>query len=223
MSRKDLLVIGGGISGAAVALAAARRGLSVLLVERHDYASGASSNSSKLVHGGLRYLKQGAWGLMRESLQAREQLLRDAPGLVRPMPFLMPHRPGGSPGRLAMRAGLFVYDQLACRRTRRFLSAAQVQAEVPGLAAEWGASGYEDASTDDARHTQRLLQFLEKAGQKCLDLLRAFYYQKTPVKQLAETLGYANEHSASVQKYKCLEKVRHSIQQKSLRYEDFHE
>lgn len=72
-------------------------------------------------------------------------------------------------------------------------------------------------------HTQRLLQFLENAGQKCLDLLRAFYYQKTPVKQLAETLGYANEHSVSVQKYKCLEKVRHSIQQKSLRYEDFHE
>ncbi len=164
MSRKDLLVIGGGISGAAVALAAARRGLSVLLVERHDYASGASSNSSKLVHGGLRYLKQGAWGLMRESLQAREQLLRDAPGLVRPMPFLMPHRPGGSPGRLAMRAGLFVYDQLAGRRTRRFLSAAQVQAEVPGLAAEWGASGYEDASTDDARLTLRLLQEAREAG-----------------------------------------------------------
>jgi glycerol-3-phosphate dehydrogenase len=164
VSRKDLLVIGGGISGAAVALAAARRGLSVLLVERHDYAAGASSNSSKLVHGGLRYLKQGAWGLMRESLQAREQLLRDAPGLVRPMPFLMPHRPGGSPGRLAMRAGLFVYDQLAGRRTRRFLSAAQLQAEVPGLAAEWGASGYEDASTDDARLTLRLLQEAREAG-----------------------------------------------------------
>ena len=72
-------------------------------------------------------------------------------------------------------------------------------------------------------HTQRLLQFLENAGQKCLDLLRAFYYQKTPVKQLAQNLGYANEHSVSVQKYKCLEKVRISIQQKSLRYEDFHE
>jgi DNA-directed RNA polymerase specialized sigma24 family protein len=71
------------------------------------------------------------------------------------------------------------------------------------------------------QYTQGLLHFLETAGQKCLDLLRAFYYQKTPVKQLAKTLGYANEHSASVQKYKCLEKVRNSIQQKSLRYEDF--
>lgn len=71
--------------------------------------------------------------------------------------------------------------------------------------------------------TQRLLQFLEKAGQKCLDLLHAFYYQKTPLKELSSQLGYANEHSLSVQKYKCLEKIRHSIQQKSLRYEDFHE
>jgi RNA polymerase sigma factor (sigma-70 family) len=72
-------------------------------------------------------------------------------------------------------------------------------------------------------HTQRILQFLETAGQKCLELLRAFYYQKTPLKTWAKNLGYANEHSASVQKYKCLEKLRHSIQEKSLRYEDFQE
>lgn len=72
-------------------------------------------------------------------------------------------------------------------------------------------------------HTQRLLHFLEAAGQKCLDLLRSFYFQKTPVKELAQNLGYANEHSLSVQKYKCLEKIRNSIQEKSLRYEDFHE
>lgn len=72
-------------------------------------------------------------------------------------------------------------------------------------------------------HTQRILQFLETAGKKCLDLLRAFYYQKTPLKTWVNTLGYANEHSASVQKYKCLEKLRHSVQQKSLRYEDFQE
>ena len=72
-------------------------------------------------------------------------------------------------------------------------------------------------------HTQRLLQFLEAVGQKCLELLRSFYFQKTPLKDIVKTQGYANEHSVSVQKYKCLEKVRHSIQQKSLRYEDFHE
>ncbi len=160
----DLLVIGGGISGAAVALAGARRGLKVLLVERNDFASGASSRSSKLVHGGLRYLKQGDWRLTRGSLQAREQLLRDAPGLVRPLPFLMPHRPGQSPGRLAMRLGLAVYDGLAGRRTRRFLNATEAQAAVPGLAAERGASGYEDATTDDARLTLRLLQEARAAG-----------------------------------------------------------
>jgi len=69
--------------------------------------------------------------------------------------------------------------------------------------------------------TQRLLQFLESAGQKCLDLLRAFYYQKQPLKQLVTTLGYANEHSLSVQKYKCLEKVRHTVKNQSVAYEDF--
>ncbi len=164
MQAFDLLVIGGGISGAAVALAGARRGLCVLLVERQDFASGASSRSSKLVHGGLRYLKQGDWRLTRESLQAREQLLRDAPGLVQPLNFLMPHRPGRSPGRLALRAGLFAYDLLAGRRTRRFLDAAAVQAAVPGLAAELGASGYQDATTDDARLSLRLLQEARAAG-----------------------------------------------------------
>jgi len=160
----DLLVIGGGISGAAVALAGARRGLRVLLVERQDFASGASSSSSKLVHGGLRYLKQGDWRLTRESLQAREQLLRDAPGLVQRLRFLMPHRPGQSPGRFTMRVGLAAYDLLAGRRTRSFLSAEAAQRLVPGLAAEQGASGYEDASTDDARLTLRLLQEARQAG-----------------------------------------------------------
>ena len=67
----------------------------------------------------------------------------------------------------------------------------------------------------------RILRFLEMAGKKCMDLLRAFYYQKIPVKKLAKDLGYSNEHSASVQKYKCLEKVRHFVKKKSLSYEDF--
>ena len=68
---------------------------------------------------------------------------------------------------------------------------------------------------------KRLLRFLELAGKKCMDLLRGFYYQKLPVKKLAQNLGYSNEHSVSVQKYKCLEKVRHTIKEKSLSYEDF--
>lgn len=70
-------------------------------------------------------------------------------------------------------------------------------------------------------NNKRLLRFLELAGKKCMDLLQAFYYQKKPVKNVAEELGYSNEHSASVQKYKCLEKVRNTIKEKSLSYEDF--
>src|SRR6185312_15763421 len=86
----DLLVIGGGVTGAGLLLEAARRGLNAALVERDDFASGTSSRSSKLVHGGLRYLREGKLRLTRESVREREALLREAPGLVEPMPFLMP-------------------------------------------------------------------------------------------------------------------------------------
>jgi glycerol-3-phosphate dehydrogenase len=79
----DLLVVGGGITGAGILLEASRRGLKALLVEQRDFAWGTSSRSSKLVHGGLRYLKEGRLGLMRESVHEREALLREAPGLVR--------------------------------------------------------------------------------------------------------------------------------------------
>ncbi|MEY4947295.1 MAG: hypothetical protein RIR22_1996, partial [Planctomycetota bacterium] len=86
----DLLVIGGGITGAGVAHDAATRGLKVALVEKKDFASGTSGISSKLVHGGLRYLEHGQIGLVYESLQERGRLLRNAPHLVKPLPFLLP-------------------------------------------------------------------------------------------------------------------------------------
>ena len=86
----DVLVIGGGITGAGVALDAAARGLSVALVERADFAEGTSSRSTKLVHGGLRYLPMLDIGLVREDLAERGRLLRNAPHLVRPLPFVLP-------------------------------------------------------------------------------------------------------------------------------------
>src|SRR5688500_11027233 len=86
----DVLVVGGGITGAGVALDAAARGLRVALVERHDFASGTSSKSSKLVHGGLRYLQQREFVLVYENLAERQRLLDNAPHLVRPLPFLIP-------------------------------------------------------------------------------------------------------------------------------------
>ncbi|MBB5202856.1 glycerol-3-phosphate dehydrogenase [Inhella inkyongensis] len=162
--KVDLLIIGGGISGAGIALEAAKRGVKALLVEREDFAWGTSSRSSKLVHGGLRYLKQGALHLTWESVRERDQLLRDAPGLVEPMPFAMAHNPGAKPGRATLQAGLMLYDLLAGRRTRGYADAAQMQWLVPGLPALSGASLYEDATTDDARLTLRVLQEAQSLG-----------------------------------------------------------
>jgi len=112
----DLLVVGGGINGAGIARDAAGRGLSVLLVEQHDLGAATSSASSKLIHGGLRYLERYEFRLVREALAEREVLLRAAPHLVHPMRFVMPHVAGLRPGWV-IRAGLFLYDHLARRQT----------------------------------------------------------------------------------------------------------
>ena len=98
-AETDLLVIGGGITGAGLALEAARRGVRVLLVDAQDFAGGTSSCSSKLVHGGLRYLKSGGIGLARESLRERARLLAEAPGLVEPQRFVLADYTGRKPGR----------------------------------------------------------------------------------------------------------------------------
>ena len=110
----DLLVIGGGVNGAGIARDAQGRGLSTCLLERGDLAGATSSNSSKLVHGGLRYLEQYEFRLVREALAEREVLLRIAPQIVWPMRFVLPHRPEMRP-RWMIRAGLFLYDHLARR------------------------------------------------------------------------------------------------------------
>ncbi|MDQ8757314.1 glycerol-3-phosphate dehydrogenase [Sphingosinicella sp. LHD-64] len=116
MDSFDLLVVGGGINGAAIARDAAGRGLSVLLVEKDDLASHTSSASSKLIHGGLRYLEQYDFRLVRESLHEREVMLRTAPHLVRPLRFVLPHPRTGRPWWM-VRAGLLLYDLLAGRKS----------------------------------------------------------------------------------------------------------
>src|SRR2546427_11602422 len=110
--RFDVVVIGGGITGAGVALDAASRGYSVALVERDDYASGTSSRSSKLVHGGLRYLQNFDLGLVREALLERALLVNLAPHLVRPLQLLVAAFEGDRPAR-AMGVGLNMYDAMA--------------------------------------------------------------------------------------------------------------
>jgi len=113
-TKYDLLVVGGGINGAGIARDAAGRGLSVLLCEQHDLAAHTSSASTKLIHGGLRYLEYREFGLVRKALQERETLLRAAPHIMWPLRFVMPHMPDLRPAWL-IRAGLFLYDHLARR------------------------------------------------------------------------------------------------------------
>ncbi|HYB49667.1 MAG TPA: glycerol-3-phosphate dehydrogenase [Burkholderiaceae bacterium] len=111
----DLLIVGGGINGAGIARDAAGRGLTVALVEKGDLAQGTSSRSSRLIHGGLRYLEYGEFRLVREALHEREILLSAAPHLVRPIKFVLPHVAGMRPAWM-LRAGLYFYDHLARRR-----------------------------------------------------------------------------------------------------------
>ena len=115
MADFDLAIIGGGINGTGLARDAAGRRLRVLLVEQNDLASGTSSASTKLIHGGLRYLEKRAFRLVREALNEREVLLRMAPHVIRPMRFVLPPKRGLRSG-LWRRFGLFIYDHLGGRR-----------------------------------------------------------------------------------------------------------
>src|SRR6476659_3519560 len=110
----DVLVVGGGINGAGIARDASGRGLSVLLCEKDDLAQHTSSASTKLIHGGLRYLEYYQFGLVRKALAEREVLLQDAPHIMWPLRFVMPHDPSMRPVWM-IRAGLFLYDHLARR------------------------------------------------------------------------------------------------------------
>jgi len=149
----DLLVVGGGINGCGIARDAAGRGLSVILCEQDDLAAHTSSASTKLIHGGLRYLEQWHFRLVRKALQEREVLLASAPHLIRPLRFVMPHDAHLRP-MLQIRAGLFLYDHLA-RRKRLAASRAIDLARHPagaGLNPRLRRGFiYSDAWTDDAR------------------------------------------------------------------------
>jgi glycerol-3-phosphate dehydrogenase len=162
----DLIVIGGGISGAGILREAARRGWRCLLLEQRDFAWGTSSRSSKMVHGGLRYIAKGQWRLTRDSVRERQRLLDEAPGLVEPMSFLMPHYRGGFPGPRVLGGLLSVYDALAGRRSHRFHNAQQLRYLAPGVKENHllGGTCFVDALTDDARLVMRVLSEARAEG-----------------------------------------------------------
>jgi glycerol-3-phosphate dehydrogenase len=174
----DLLVIGGGITGAGVLQDAAGRGLRALLVERGDFASGTSGRSSKLVHGGLRYIAQGQLRVTRESCRERDRLVRLNPNLVRPLPFLFPAYRGRGIPLWQVRSALLVYAALANLR-----SSARFRMLSPGRVGQWtrdlrsdglaGAGLYWDARVDDARLVLETLRSARASGGAAVSLAEA--------------------------------------------------
>jgi glycerol-3-phosphate dehydrogenase len=153
MADFDLAVVGGGINGTGIARDAAGRGLRVLLVEQNDLASGTSSASTKLIHGGLRYLEQGWLRLVRESLAEREVMLRMAPHLIRPMRFVLPAEPAMRPPWM-LRAGLFLYDHLGGRKIlppTRTIDLTRDPLGTPLRERSGQGFEYSDCVADDAR------------------------------------------------------------------------
>lgn len=155
----DLVVIGGGITGAGILREATRMGYRALLVEQKDFTWGTSSRSSKMVHGGLRYLGSGQFGLTRDAVRERERMLRELPGLVDNLYYLMPHFRKQFPGPRIFGLLLWIYDWIAGRRTRYFYPARQALQWLPGLRQEnlLGATRFSDAITEDSRLVMRLL------------------------------------------------------------------
>lgn len=171
-------MVGGGITGAGVALDLAHRGVDVAIVERADWGASTSSASSRLIHGGLRYLENFEFGLVRESCLERALLLRNAAGLVWPEQFAFPIRRGDRVGRMKMAAGLWLYTALSVPRALglpKMLSAPRLARRLPSVGREslLGAGSYLDGATDDARLTLAVVQTARQAGARALSRVEA--------------------------------------------------
>jgi glycerol-3-phosphate dehydrogenase len=185
----DLIVIGGGITGAGVALDAASRGLNVVVIERNDFASGTSSKSTKLIHGGLRYLKNLEIGLVREVGQERAVVHEIAPHLVRPEKMLLPLVEGGSLGKLSTSMALWVYDFLADVEgdDKRIMLTKEETIEYEPLVRKdilKGGGFYAEYRTDDARLTIENIKTAERHGATALNYVEATDFVYNEDKQI---------------------------------------
>lgn len=155
----DIIVIGGGITGAGIFNMAAQKGLKVVLIDANDFAFGTSSRSSKLVHGGIRYLKNRQFDVVRESVKERERLLRESDGLVEPLPFIFPAYEDNQHETKKMRLGVMVYDLMVPKWQHRTLNKRQTQKALPALTTETliGGVRYADARVDDSQLVLRVI------------------------------------------------------------------
>lgn len=171
----DVVVVGGGITGAGILREASRRGLKAVLVEQRDFAWGTSSRSSKMVHGGLRYIAQLDVKLTKHSVMERERLIKEAPGLVERLGYLFTIRKGQFPGKLIFNGLLAVYDSLAGIKSHDFFENDALKRRAPGIETKdlKGASYYTDAVTDDARLTMQVLHAAIRDGGMILNYARA--------------------------------------------------
>jgi glycerol-3-phosphate dehydrogenase len=171
----DLIIIGGGITGAGILGEAARHGKKALLVEAQDFSSGTSSRSTKLVHGGLRYLRQGQFLVTRKSVKERERLMTEGRGLVDPLGFSLAAFPGDQMPKWMYGVGLAMYDALAWKWAHEAQTKAEIIKHVPALAGSKVEGGYRyfDAQTDDARLTLRVLREAVRQGGTAINYVKA--------------------------------------------------
>jgi glycerol-3-phosphate dehydrogenase len=177
----DMIIIGGGITGAGILLTASQAGLKVLLIEQQDFAWGASSKSSKMVHGGLRYLGSGQYNMTKDAVIEREKLLHELPGLVSPLQFLMGHYKYQFPGPLVFNTLLTIYDWIGGKRNHRYINHNIADFYAPGIEQSklQGATQFADAVTDDARLVMRVLQEAQDLGGTAMNYLSAEQLIKT--------------------------------------------
>ena len=207
----DVIVIGGGIVGAGILQEATRRGLKTLLIEQKDFAWGTSSRSSKMVHGGLRYIAQGDIKLTKHSLQERERLLTEAPGLINRMGYYFLIKQGQFPGRFIMGTLLKFYDWLAGIKDHHFLNFNETVEKFPTLNTNKlkGSYFYTDAVVDDARLVMRVIQESVQAGAQVINYIKAKTLLKDP--KTKQVIGVIVEDCSDDAKENELIKLKSSV------------
>ncbi len=201
----DMVVIGGGITGAGVAREASRQGFSVLLLEQKDFAWGTSSRSSKMVHGGLRYLATGNLKLTSHSVKERERLMTEAPGLVDLLTYSWPHYKKKFPGPFVFNSMLAIYDFFAGKRYRFFQNKENALYDLPGINSNnlIGSTRFADAVTDDARLVMRVLQEAQTDGTQALNYCQV----DDLIKSSGKVIGVNATNTVSGEKYAIRAKV----------------